>query len=367
MKIVHVTPFFGEQFGGSERYVNNLVNNQWKNHEIHIFTTTKFHHKRGIRKTDKYTIHKFYAPITIWNINPISYILSKLRNFDADIVHVHSYLYFISNQAIISKYFSKIPTLLHLHGGLGLPPYKTSFLQKISKLFYDNVIGKLMIKGADLVASVSKFDIERAQKLFGEKSSKFVYLPNGVDVNQFTSKRDKSLDANNILYVGDIEPWKGIDFLLEVINGGNRFKRETKFHFIGQGSLVSMLNKFSNRINYLGEQPHSSIPSYMRKADIFVFPSKWEGTPTVVLEAMSSGLPVVSTPVGDIPLIIQNKKNGIICKRNKDEFAKSISELQQDSKLRETIAKNARKYIEENYNFKKIADLVEKSYYKILS
>jgi len=60
-----------------------------------------------------------------------------------------------------------------------------------------------------------------------------------------------------------------------------------------------------DKISYLGEKKHLQKFHCLCKMQMwFIFPSKWEGTPTVVLEAMSTGLPVISTDVGDVPLII---------------------------------------------------------------
>ncbi|MFX1255215.1 MAG: glycosyltransferase family 4 protein [Promethearchaeota archaeon] len=369
MKIVHITPFFGEQYGGSERYVNNLVKFHSKNHDIHIFSTTKHFSRRGKEEKDGYTLHRFYAPLTIWNINPVCYLLSSLATFEADIFHIHSYIYFASMQAMIAKYLSGTPTILHLHGGLGLPPYRTSYTQKVAKIFFDRFIGKAMVKGANIVASVSKFDIILAKKLFGNKNPWYVYMPNGVDTAHFCPAKDIKDDTfTKILYVGDIEPWKGIDGLINIIRNGTFKKDNIKFQFIGQGSLTPKILKVarkSENIEYLGQKNHRTIPSYMRNADMFVFPSKWEGTPTVVLEAMSCGLPVLATPVGDIPLIIRHKKNGMIFHWNGEELNAHIELLQSDLALKRSISSNARKFVEEKYDFSRIAKVVESYYYEL--
>ncbi|MFW9990522.1 MAG: glycosyltransferase, partial [Candidatus Odinarchaeota archaeon] len=152
MRIVHIIPFYGEQHGGSERYVHNLVKHQIKKHDVHIFSTTRLFENRGCIEQEGYTLHRFYSPAVVWNINPICFILHRLAGFEADIIHIHSYLYFSSIQAIFSKRLNQVPMLLHLHGGVGIPPYQTSLIKKSAKIFYDRFIGSYILKNADMIA-----------------------------------------------------------------------------------------------------------------------------------------------------------------------------------------------------------------------
>ena len=112
MKITHICPFMGERMGGSERYVANLSRIQANEMDVQIYTTTEFPQRVGTTKIGNITIRRFYSPLVIWEVNPVSFILRSLMNSDTDILHVHSYLYFISNQATVAKILRKKSSLL---------------------------------------------------------------------------------------------------------------------------------------------------------------------------------------------------------------------------------------------------------------
>ena len=159
LKISHVCPFVGEQMGGSERYVINLSGMQSKNHDVHIFTTTKHPSRVGVSEINGVTIHRFYAPAVIWNVNPLTLMLRSLMKSQSDVFHIHSYIYFSSNQAIFAKILKRRKSLLQIHGGIGPPPYDVGLVKGTAKHIYDQTLGKLTILGSDIVASVSKTDI----------------------------------------------------------------------------------------------------------------------------------------------------------------------------------------------------------------
>ncbi|MFX1282137.1 MAG: glycosyltransferase family 4 protein [Promethearchaeota archaeon] len=340
LKVCHIAPFYGEQYGGPERYVNTISPHQKKaGIDVTILTTTQSRKKAGISEINGIKQVKIYSLKDIWHINPVSFILNYLRKSKFDIIHIHSYLYFISNQGVLFGKIKKIPTLLHLHGGIGLPPYQASTLKITTKAFYDKTLGRLTISHANRIASVSKSDLRKVKIYYSVPEYRLIYIPNTINFKLFSNNHYYDLKDNDgtfsVLYIGDIEPWKGIGFLEEWIRKRrNNLNNKLNFRFVGQGSLsprlktLEKLCKNSNiTVDYLGSKPHKEIPRILAESQALILPSYWEGSPTVLLEAMAAKVPVITTPVGDIPQIIQNRKNGFLINHDFKSLENSIEFL----------------------------------------
>ncbi|MBA7668208.1 GDP-mannose-dependent alpha-(1-6)-phosphatidylinositol monomannoside mannosyltransferase [subsurface metagenome] len=105
------------------------------------------------------------------------------------------------------------------------------------------------------------------------------------------------------------------------------------------------------------------VPLYFRTADIFVVPSvrhesgAVDGLPVVVPEAMAAGLPVVASDVGGIPVLIKNRKNGILIReRDTAGIAGALTELLQNPSLRAEYGEKSRRIIAHSVNYDSIAE-----------
>lgn len=137
-------------------------------------------------------------------------------------------------------------------------------------------------------------------------------VPNGINIERFdipVSKEEAkellNLDGKVVLYVGRLEPRKGVGTLISAMKDV-----DGTLLVAGSGSMLPVLrNKakllgISNRVKFLGTVSYSILPLYYRASDVFVLPSLSEAFGIVLLEAMASGTPVVGTKVGGIPEIV---------------------------------------------------------------
>lgn len=143
-------------------------------------------------------------------------------------------------------------------------------------------------------------------------------------VSSTITKEDLALEplrplSNNplkIIYVGYLRYAKGIDTLIEVIKRLEERHFNYQFHIVGDGDMYSTLHqlvddlKIDNHICLYGHiDNRDRLLSLLRSSDLFFFPSLSEGSPRVVIEAMSQGCPVLSTPVGSLPgCFVENKE-----------------------------------------------------------
>jgi glycosyltransferase involved in cell wall biosynthesis len=372
LKIVQVTPFFGSKsYGGTERYVSHLSKELAKRgHHIDVFTTKKSTKIPYQTYYDNMTVHRFYSPWDVFGINPACIMLHKLLQLkNVNVFHVHSFIYFTTIQAAIAKLFKQNPLLLHIHGGVGSPPYKTGFVKEFAKKFYDYTLGRFVLSQADVIASVSIYDKELLEKSIHRNPERLIIINNAIDPEVFPEITPKTNDDFRIAYVGDLEPWKGIPYYTNAIQNLLKKTKKLSFCFIGYGSLFPLLQKkFSKekRVKLFGAVDHSKIPSILKDINALILPSFWEGSPTTIIEAMAMGIPVISSNIGDVPRLLRSGKDGeIFDAGNVQSVERAIKKVVDDYPSYVKKAQKARKRIRKEYSFNYVTDQTEKLYYKM--
>lgn len=223
-------------------------------------------------------------------------------------------------------------------------------------------------------------DISKAINDSGIEEEKIILLPNTVDTNKFKPpveeekqllRKKNNLDkkAIYVLFVGRLVKRKGIDLLLDVWIKilKNNVEQDLKLLIIGEGGdrkdsienlLLAKANHLdkNNSVVFLGKK--ENVWEYYKCADIFVFPSRREGSPNVVIEAMATGLPVVTTKLPGTKDIIKDKENGILIDiDDKDRLENEIYELISDKKNRMQLGKAARRFVETELSLSKAIDV----------
>ncbi|MDB4442613.1 glycosyltransferase family 4 protein [bacterium] len=155
------------------------------------------------------------------------------------------------------------------------------------------------------------------------------------------------VDRFTLLFVGNIIYRKGVDILFDALN---KFQNifEMSILIIGDGpdrqalEALSLREPLKGRVVWCGEKRNDELPQWYAAADAFVLPSRSEGTPTVILEAMASGTPIIASKVGGIPEIISDGVNGLLFESEKSEqLCVCLEKLLRDPSLRQRLAENA--------------------------
>ena len=119
-----------------------------------------------------------------------------------------------------------------------------------------------------------------------------------------------------VLYVGNLEKIKGVDILISAME--HLSARNIYLIVVGDGSLRDLLKSKAKALGleanilFVGPWPHSEIGLWLNAADVVCLPSRNEGCPNVVLEALACGVPIVASRVGGIPEIVNDGENGIL-------------------------------------------------------
>ncbi|HEX3386486.1 MAG TPA: glycosyltransferase, partial [Mucilaginibacter sp.] len=136
-------------------------------------------------------------------------------------------------------------------------------------------------------------------------------------------------DGINLLFLGRIGDRKGIFDLLDVIaSGADIFKDKLKLYIGGDGEVERLEtyikdNDLGGIVEYIGWVDAAKKEDYFLKSHVFMLPSYSEGLPVSLLEAMSYGMPVISTNVGGIPEILENGVNGFMISPGDKEAMKA--------------------------------------------
>ena len=193
-----------------------------------------------------------------------------------------------------------------------------------------------------------------------DRAAKIGIIYNGVNIEDFAQRDNRENEHIVILTVARLIKRKGIDDLIRAVPAIVKGHQNIKVKIIGEGNMGAELKalaeklKVSEYIEFLGYVPHNEISNYYSTSDVFVLPSRNEGMSNTVLEAMASGLPVITTDTGGTRELIDG--NGIIVpSEDSDVISEAVLRLINDHKLRVSRGMKSRK-IAENMSWKKVAD-----------
>jgi glycosyltransferase involved in cell wall biosynthesis len=322
--------------------------------EVDVFTSTI-----GNFNGHKYSKNLRLRPLKtygmVWDMNPIANVFTNLIKEDFDIVHVHSYIFAMSNMAAAARIFNRFGYVLHIHGGIdhGDKPVSSSFRMMMKDKIYDRTLGSLTVKMADRVLSVSKKDVNLIESKFNVNAE---HIPNAVRTDKFTVADNAS---HVVTYVGKLEKWKGTEDLIKIFKLVSKEVKDAKFVVAGNGSLSNEVKNADVPIEMIGHVPHDLMPQLYHSTAVSVLPSHMEGSPTTCIEALSCGVPCVATNVGDTSQIVNDGKSGFLVEPGSiREFADRIIELLENDKLRRDMGRTGREHIVDNFSYDSVVNRI---------
>lgn len=240
-------------------------------------------------------------------------------------------------------------SIVHIHGAANASFHRCRVLIRLAKWFGKKVI--LHEHAADfkeffenstdktqIAATLRSIDhlivLSESWKLYfesiGVPAEKIIVLNNPVEAPDNPTPHAAHTPLR-LLYLGEISNRKGaFDLLQAIADNRNYFSHKLELRMGGNivdGDIRAFIreNNMQDFVSYLGWVAGSAKESLLRWADLYILPSYNEGLPVAILEAMSHGIPVISTPVGGIPEIVHNGSNGTIVQPgNTDEITTAL-------------------------------------------
>ena len=216
---------------------------------------------------------------------------------------------------------------------------------------------------ADRIIAFSPHERDAMARLYGADAGKVSLVPCGVDLSLFRPLDQKSvrdrLGLNGekiLLYVGRVEPLKGLELLVETAAQMDS-EESIRVVVVGAGAngdremdRVKQLAKerdLEDQIDFVGQVDHNELPLYYNAADVCVVPSYYESFGLVALESMACGTPVVATRVGGLSTIIHHGRTGYLKSwRCPEAFANSVEMIISSDGLQQSMGEAARKRAE---------------------
>ena len=209
------------------------------------------------------------------------------------------------------------------------------------------------------------------------------YLPNAVNLKVFHPAMEKHISEENImksckvLYLGWLGKTKGSFDLLNAAAAIHSQGMGMSFDLVGGPLVPDELEQLREQILASKMEDYVRLHSLtygkekvdlLQNADIFVYPSYFEGMPMAVLEAMACGLPIVATRVGGLPDLIQDGVNGILVEpREPEQLASALCKLATDHELRASMGKASFQLATEQYDIEQHVTKLIRIYNMVLS
>ncbi|MGY5852943.1 MAG: glycosyltransferase family 4 protein, partial [Candidatus Thorarchaeota archaeon] len=284
--------------------------------------------------------------------------IKELRNYDT--------IQIVSQSFIPTRVLGNRPKIFSYFPHLDIPE---SFLEYLY-LPAVNHLAKMIFNRSDaVVAGIPKgsVEVDVLQKTLGVPSDKIRFVHEGFDPSKFKERMPDPLLMNQfgddiVLFVGPLVKRKGIEYLIRAMKLVLQKKPTSHLLLVGSvhsygRKMIDLVHKLelSKNVHFLGFVSEESLSKYYSAAKVFAFPSLLEGYPLVVLEAMGSGTPVVSTNLS--PIVEQLGDTGIIIKPGDVQaLAQGISNLLQDDHKRGLLGKSTRERALNNFTWSNMAD-----------
>ena len=280
------------------------------------------------------------------------------------ILHIHEYH---NLHGLLMSYLFKKEKMIAQHHGGSWPLKHLKSNRKYSLFFplflLGQMIENLVLKNIKSFYALSQDEINYLNKI--APNSKIRFQTMGIEEEYFKriSKNDARkklkipLNKKIIIFIGRINEIKGIPYLLKAM----KKLKDVDLKIIGYLQKVEKYKEMAvennlKNVEFLGGLFGEKKMLYLSAADALILPSSKEGAPVVIMEALSRNTPVVATDAGGVPLMIEDKREGIIIKqRDSEDIVRGVREIL------EWKNRNVQKYAEK-YRWKNIIDNTIKDY-----
>jgi D-inositol-3-phosphate glycosyltransferase len=307
-----------------------------------------------------------------------------------DLIHSH---YWMSGMAAEELQNAWGAPIVHMFHTLGLMKQRVAQNQEEAEGDYRIHGEHQVLKTADRIVAATIAEMAQLQWLYQADREKISVIPPGVDTSHFypippdEAREFIGAPPNSriLLYVGRIEPLKGVDTLIQAIaklgKNGDLCRYNLCMSIIGgepdanreaMTEEMTRLQKLSTEygldkfVTFLGRRGQDTLPYYYSAADAVIMPSHYESFGMVALEAMACGTPVVASQVGGLAFLVQDGETGYhIPVGDVDALSDRLARLLEDDQLHARISRQAAVFAQE-YAWENVAERVGALYAEVM-
>ena len=314
---------------------------------------------------------------------------AKEKSIHYDLIHSHYWMSGIAARDLKAEW--QIP-IVHMFHTLGLMKNRIAGEGEYEGDY--RILGEReVLRQADRIVAATPAELAQLQWLYEVHTDNVVIIPPGVDSGHFypiplEDARDYisvSTCPRMLLFVGRIEPLKGVGTLIEaislmrldgflddaevclvVIGGDASVSEELMSHEMARLLRLREEYELQDVVTFLGKRSQDTLPYYYSAADIVVVPSHYESFGMVALEAMACGTPVVASQVGGLAYLIKDGETGFhVLNQEPEELANRLMQILKDDDLHQKMSKNAAEYAMD-YSWKVIANRMIELYQEMI-
>lgn len=346
---------------GAERLLTDVLKNRSNNYEFIVLCLIE----GGLLVNE---IRKMGVPIVVlgrsgrYDISLLIRLVSWLRKHRPLVVHTH--LFTADSWGRLAAFIARVPGIFStVHSVNSWKSTLHKFVDRLFSLFTTQVIA--------CSEEVAKVLINTD----GIPVSRVVSIANGVSLERITSIQATDLqhefgiehNTTTLIIVGRLHEAKGHMDLIPVFKRLVQHNHKLHLLIVGDGELESQI---ISQISKLGIEKHitltgfrSDVLSIIAACDVVVMPSRWEGLPMALLEAMALEKPVVATNVGGIPNVIHDSENGLLVEAgNMAALEQKLNLILESKELRDRLAEQAKTTVLNHYSAKTVSIRYEELY-----
>ncbi len=394
----------GKDTGGMNVYVRDLTRQLGRmGIGVDVFTRSQDEHVPHVLHDLGYGNRVVHVPAGPESPRPKEELAGYLPEFVAgvrrfadekglhyDVIHSH---YWLSGLAAIELRQRWNAPIVHMFHTLGLMKNRVARTDEEREGQYRIDGERRVLQEADSIIAATPAEYAQLQFLYGADVRKISVISPGVDTSRFypidkdEAKAVIGIPAKEhmLLYVGRIEPLKGVDILIQAVarlrEHGHQAESPTYLAVIGgepdvdpesMSSEMGRLQNLCRRLGlddvviFLGKRSQDSLPYYYSAADVVVVPSHYESFGLVALEAMACGTPVVASEVGGLAFLVQDGVTGYtVPDGDPQALGERLEWLIRDPELRWKLGRQAAAYAQQ-YGWEKIAPRLVALYRSVL-
>lgn len=336
------TRFPPKDIGGAEVSIYNTARLLAKKYEVHVITREQEAVGNNSMK-DGFHVHTvkcICGPSILRYWSTERALAKKALEIRPDLIYSEA-LYSAGMAGVMAGKKLGIPIITRLAGEI----YWTGgFLQRR--------LVRRILRGSTLVIALTEH--MKREVLGYYPKARVEVIGEGVDCEFFRSSGRASLPKNSILYIGRFVEMKGVEYLVRAFGIVKKEIADARLFLGGYGPEEEKLKRLAKKLGlrdleFLGPLDRGEMARHLKACAVFALPSTSEGFPLTIVEAMSSGCPIVSTNVRGLPEIVKDGRNGLLVNpRDERGLAEKIIRLLKNPKMRKEISRNnirdARKY-----------------------
>ena len=363
-----------------KRPIAELINNV-DGYEIGLLCPTEigqkldnsYHFSTSVKRAKIHTYSTMKLPFVSyeWPVPlPLFYFKAFKIFKEYDVVHMWVYFYMSSFWITFAKlFFPRTKLILTIDTFPGESFSSGKVFDSLFKI-YHAVFGWFVFGIPNTITLYGKSLIPYAKKL-GIQLKKTKVAPTGINTGKFDGpykdiRKEFNIKKDEIvlLFVGLLLPRKGIDIIIKTIS--RLRNKRVKMILVGDGPdkkrYENMAKRYQLQDKIIFTGFRKDVKNFYRSSDIFFFPSRGEGLAGVIMEAMTCGLPVVTSNIPCTPDLVKNQENGFLCaSESAKDYAFLLNNLIEDNKTRTRFGAQSKKSIK-SFNWEKSIQNFERLY-----